>query len=598
MMSEPPAKRRKSRFGSEPTQDKPSSSNVHLLQIHEDLQERQNKALEVAKKLSNDLGIQISNNINGITIPKVLEKKIYIPHENYPYINFIGLILGPKGINQKRMQAETGCRILVKGKGSSKHPSNDQNPNEQLHVYLSSDNELKLQKGVDRINELIGEATSQYKEGGLEVKEIDYGTHIDIEIPNSQIGVVIGKQGSNLERIQNITGAQIDISRDNLNNNPIMKMITINGKPSQCQAARNEIMRAIEELRAFRAKLEHKKKIDEYNKKTSGDQYQLPSFNEDLLPKIISGNIQSGFVEIEIPNNIVGLIIGKNASNVKAMKDRTKCDIRVQKDEDTAHDAKTRGVCLKGTVSSIELARQEIAKVIHGGLYNVTGLPNSSTNTPTTVPNTPSQSNTNTNNPYMMQQQLLMQQYMQQYGQYNPYIQQSAYQQQYNPYGYQYQSNPYQPPPPPPTPNDTNNTSHNNTDDDIKKSIPAQTQQVYNPQQMQQMYQYYQQYGYGMYNQQYQQQYMQSLKAKQEIKESIPTNNDNENNNNNSKSIPPPPTQPIPQQQPLHSYQPQITIPKPNVAQTGNNKQIPPPPPPPTPLETNQSNGNTTNDNK
>ena len=375
-----------------------------------------------------------------------------------------------------------------------------------------------------------------------------------------------------------------------------MKMITINGKPSQCQAARNEIMRAIEELRAFRAKLEHKKKIDEYNKKTSGDQYQLPSFNEDLLPKIISGNIQSGFVEIEIPNNIVGLIIGKNASNVKAMKDRTKCDIRVQKDEDTPHDAKTRGVCLKGTVSSIELARQEIAKVIHGGLYNVTGLPNSTTNTPTTVPTQPSQSNTNTNNPYMMQQQLLMQQYMQQYGQYNPYIQQSAYQQQYNPYGYQYQSNPYQPPPPPPTPNDKN-TSHTNTDDDIKKSIPAQQQQVYNPQQMQQMYQYYQQYGYGMYNQQYQQQYMQSLKAKQEIKESIPTNNDNENNTNNSKSIPPPPTQPIPQKQPLHSYQPQITIPKPNVAQTGNNKQIPPPPPP-TPLETNQSNGNTTNDNK
>ena len=150
-MSEPPAKRRKSRFGPEPTQDKPSSSNVHLLQIHEDLKERQNKALEVAKKLSNDLGIQISNNIFGITIPKVLEKKIYIPHENYPYINFIGLILGPKGINQKRMQAETGCRILVKGKGSSKHPSNDVCNNlfyilSLMIIYIDNDNEIIYSK--------------------------------------------------------------------------------------------------------------------------------------------------------------------------------------------------------------------------------------------------------------------------------------------------------------------------------------------------------------------------------------------------------------------------------------------------------------------
>eukprot|EP01083_Nonionella_stella_P290696 989122_1 len=59
------------------------------------------------------------------------EERVYLPQDDYPNINLIGLILGPKGLNQKRMQTETQCRIIVKGKGSSNDTYND--PDEPLH---------------------------------------------------------------------------------------------------------------------------------------------------------------------------------------------------------------------------------------------------------------------------------------------------------------------------------------------------------------------------------------------------------------------------------------------------------------------------------
>jgi splicing factor 1 len=41
-------------------------------------------------------------------------RKIYIPIEDFPEYNFIGLIIGPRGNTQKRMERETGCKIAIR----------------------------------------------------------------------------------------------------------------------------------------------------------------------------------------------------------------------------------------------------------------------------------------------------------------------------------------------------------------------------------------------------------------------------------------------------------------------------------------------------
>ena len=47
-----------------------------------------------------------------------LRKKIYIPVNTS--VNYIGLIIGPRGLYIKRLEEESGCKINIRGKGSQK----------------------------------------------------------------------------------------------------------------------------------------------------------------------------------------------------------------------------------------------------------------------------------------------------------------------------------------------------------------------------------------------------------------------------------------------------------------------------------------------
>jgi hypothetical protein len=43
-----------------------------------------------------------------------IKRKIYIPKQQG--VNFVGLLIGPKGSYQKRLEAQTNCKILIRGK--------------------------------------------------------------------------------------------------------------------------------------------------------------------------------------------------------------------------------------------------------------------------------------------------------------------------------------------------------------------------------------------------------------------------------------------------------------------------------------------------
>lgn len=78
----------------------------------------------------------------GMRAPKVVEK-LHIPKEKEGTVNYIGLILGPRGKTQKRLERDFQCRVAIRGKGSVKDgrarapmgPEED----EQLHVLISAE---------------------------------------------------------------------------------------------------------------------------------------------------------------------------------------------------------------------------------------------------------------------------------------------------------------------------------------------------------------------------------------------------------------------------------------------------------------------------
>uniref|UniRef100_A0A182TQN9 Branchpoint-bridging protein n=1 Tax=Anopheles melas TaxID=34690 RepID=A0A182TQN9_9DIPT len=96
--------------------------------------------------------------------------KVLIPQEEYPDINFVGLLIGPRGNTLKAMEKDTGAKIIIRGKGSVKEGKvgrKDGQPlpgeDEPLHAFITASNPEAVKKAVDRIKDVIRQ--------GIEVPE-------------------------------------------------------------------------------------------------------------------------------------------------------------------------------------------------------------------------------------------------------------------------------------------------------------------------------------------------------------------------------------------------------------------------------------------
>ncbi|KAL0275018.1 UNVERIFIED_CONTAM: hypothetical protein PYX00_003009 [Menopon gallinae] len=88
--------------------------------------------------------------------------KVMIPQEDHPDINFVGLLIGPRGNTLKTMEKDTGAKIIIRGKGSVKEGKvgrKDGQPlpgeDEPLHAYVTANNPEAVKKAVERIKEVI-----------------------------------------------------------------------------------------------------------------------------------------------------------------------------------------------------------------------------------------------------------------------------------------------------------------------------------------------------------------------------------------------------------------------------------------------------------
>jgi protein quaking len=83
---------------------------------------------------------------SGLIVKKTM--KVEIPVDKYPTYNFVGRILGPRGNSLKRVEANTDCRVLIRGRGSIKDPAREEmmrgkpgyeHLNEPLHILVEAE---------------------------------------------------------------------------------------------------------------------------------------------------------------------------------------------------------------------------------------------------------------------------------------------------------------------------------------------------------------------------------------------------------------------------------------------------------------------------
>lgn len=128
-----------------------------------------------------------------------LQEKLFVPVKDYPDYNFVGRILGPRGLTAKQLEAETGCKIMVRGRSSmrdrKKEEQNRGKPNwehlnEELHVLITVEDtqtraEIKMRRAVEEVKKLLvpaAEGEDNLKKMQLMELAILNGTYRDTNI--------------------------------------------------------------------------------------------------------------------------------------------------------------------------------------------------------------------------------------------------------------------------------------------------------------------------------------------------------------------------------------------------------------------------------
>jgi len=131
----------------------------------------------------------------------LMEKVFVDPQKKHQEYNFVGRILGPRGLTAKQLEQETKCKIMVRGKGSMRDRKKEEmhrgKPNwehlsEELHVLITVEDtqnraKVKMQRAVEEVNKLLipTEGDDELKKKQLMELAIINGTYRDFSAPSN-----------------------------------------------------------------------------------------------------------------------------------------------------------------------------------------------------------------------------------------------------------------------------------------------------------------------------------------------------------------------------------------------------------------------------
>ena len=119
--------------------------------------------------------------------PEKKTRKLFVPEKEYPGYNFVGLIIGPRGNTQKRLQRETNTRIVLRGKGcikgnASRDNRTDYKEDEPLHVVIEGDTDEAVDMAAEMVQKIltpIDEGYNHHKRAQLKELAMINGTFQD-----------------------------------------------------------------------------------------------------------------------------------------------------------------------------------------------------------------------------------------------------------------------------------------------------------------------------------------------------------------------------------------------------------------------------------
>ncbi|MES1923234.1 hypothetical protein MHBO_004778, partial [Bonamia ostreae] len=143
-------------------------------------------------------------------------------------------------------------------------------------------------------------------------------------IPSEKVGVVIGKGGEMIQDVMSKSGALVKVEREHNPNHPSVREVQVLGAPEQVA-------------------------------------YAIQMVKELCNERSIRNNGQTEYEEtMAIPQNLVGIVIGKAGETIKNIQRLTKCSVQVVSQGDPLDPMSIKVVKFRGIAEEIAAAKQQI----------------------------------------------------------------------------------------------------------------------------------------------------------------------------------------------------------------------------------------------
>ncbi|XP_077417477.1 far upstream element-binding protein 3-like isoform X2 [Vanacampus margaritifer] len=252
----------------------------------------------------------------------------------------VGLVIGRGGETIKQLQERAGVKMMMIQDGPM--PTGADKP-----LRISGD-PYKVQAAKELVLEVIREKDGDFRAGRGEFSARPGGASLDVPVPRFAVGIVIGRNGEMIKKIQNDAGVRIQFKTDD-GISP-ERVAVVMGQPERCQHALhlvNELIQTAQERDGFGSALRAGRA------RSRGD-WTLGS----------PGPLQE--VTYTIPADKCGLVIGKGGETIKSINQQSGAHVELQRNPPPATDPNARVFTIRGSAQQMEHARQLIDDKIGG----------------------------------------------------------------------------------------------------------------------------------------------------------------------------------------------------------------------------------------
>ncbi|XP_010902212.1 far upstream element-binding protein 3 [Esox lucius] len=254
----------------------------------------------------------------------------------------VGLVIGRGGDTIKQLQERIGVKMMMIQDGPM--PTGADKP-----LRITGD-PYKVQQARELVIEIIRDKDQgDFRSGRNDFASRLGGSTLDVAVPRFAVGIVIGRSGEMIKKIQGDSGVRIQFKPDD-GISP-ERIAQVMGQPDRCQHAVhliNDLIQTAQERDGFGG--------------SGGPRGRGRGRGDWGMGS--PGGLQE--VTYTIPADKCGLVIGKGGDTIKNINQQSGAHVELQRNPPPNTDPNVRIFSIRGTPQQMELARQLIDDKIGG----------------------------------------------------------------------------------------------------------------------------------------------------------------------------------------------------------------------------------------